>query len=51
MVNNGSVGVIMWTDSFFMLDFVLDVNHAAEVGTNQIRCVPVSHIIELQMLI
>ena len=48
VVNNGSVGIVMWTGSFVTLDFVLAVNHAAVVGPNQIRCVPVSQYIELR---
>ena len=38
VVNEGSVGIVMWTGSFVTLDFVLDVNHVAEIGPNQIRC-------------
>ena len=37
VVNNGSVGITMWTGSFYMLDFVVAVNHAAVVGPDQIR--------------
>jgi len=36
VVNEGSVGIVMWTGSFVTLDFVLDVNHVAEIGPNQI---------------